>query len=112
VSSHPSRQQNGGSASVSRNFGLPRKKLLDRQALETECLRVLRSLHGYSVLERVEVRPSLRSRRGGNWKIARVFPDVLHPGPKQWAAFRDSVEELMARFELAAETCDEELEPR
>jgi hypothetical protein len=89
---------------MSRNFGLSRKQLVDREVLEAECLRALRVLDGYNALERVEIRHSPRSRQGANWKIARVSPVIPHVHPKQWTAFIATVEGLMARYELAAES--------
>jgi hypothetical protein len=52
------------------------KRLLDRDALQAECLRALRNVAGYESVEIVEVRASPRSRQGANWKIARIYPDV------------------------------------
>jgi hypothetical protein len=89
---------------VSRNFGLSQKKFLARKTLEAECLRALRMLDGYRALEKVEICYSPRSRQGANWKIARVSPTVLHPLPKQWTAFRATVEWLMARYDMAPES--------
>jgi hypothetical protein len=77
-----------------------KKKLLEREALEAECLRALRNLPGYKSLEMVEIRASPRSRQGANWKIARIYPDVLHIGRNRWAGYTDTVSKLMEQFDL------------
>jgi hypothetical protein len=85
---------------VARNYGLSQKRLLDREALELECLRALRAVPDYKSLEIVEVRASPRSRQGANWKIARIYPDVLHIGRKRWAGYTEAVSKLMEQFDL------------
>ena len=78
-----------------------KKKLLEREALEAECLRALRNLPDYKSLEIVEIRASPRSRQGANWKIARIYPDVLHIGRNRWAGYTETVSKLMQQFDLA-----------
>ena len=85
---------------MARNYGLRQKRLLDREALEVECLQALRTVPDYKSLEIVEVRFSPRSRQGANWKIARIYPDVVHMGRKRWAEYTEAVTKLMAEFDL------------
>jgi DNA-binding XRE family transcriptional regulator len=65
-----------GLSIVARNYGFDEKRLLDREALEAECLRALRTVPDYKSMEIVQVRASPRSRQDANWKIARIYPDV------------------------------------
>src|SRR3954471_5196469 len=78
-----------------------KKKLLDREALEAECLRALRSVPDDKSLEIVEIRASPRSRQGANWKIARIYPDVIHVGRNRWAEYTQTISKLMEQFDLA-----------
>jgi hypothetical protein len=80
---------------------LDQKRLLDREALEAECLQALRNVPDYKSPEIVEVRVSPRSRQGRNWKIAHIYPDVLHIGRKPWAGYTEAVTKLIAQFDLA-----------
>jgi hypothetical protein len=80
---------------------LRKKKLLDREARQAECLRALRSLPDYKSLEIVEIRASPRSRQGANWKVARIYPDVVHVGRNRWAGYTETVSKLMKQFDLA-----------
>jgi hypothetical protein len=85
---------------TNKNQSLRKKKLVDREALEAECLRALRSLPDYKSLEIVEIRASPRSRQGANWKIARIYPDVVHIGRNRWAGYIETVSKLMEQFDL------------